>query len=72
MLTKSSIFVSILQRLGMLGRLEKRRGLAVTSACVDTFFDVYLKGAPSNELGNLPTLYPEVKPGITDAFPPGD
>jgi predicted dienelactone hydrolase len=72
MLTKSSIFVSILQRLGMFGRLEKRRGLAVTSACVDTFFDVYLKGAPSNELGNLPTLYPEVKPGITDAFPPGD
>ena len=72
MLTKSSIFVSILQRLGMFGRLEKRRGLAVTSACVDTFFDVYLKGAPSNELGKLPTLYPEVKPGMADTFPPGD
>jgi predicted dienelactone hydrolase len=72
MLTKSSIFVSILQRLGVFGRLEKRRGLAVTSACVHTFFDVYLKGAPSHELGKLPTLYPEVKPGIADAFPPGD
>jgi predicted dienelactone hydrolase len=71
MLTKSSIVVSILQRLGMFGALEKRRGLAVTGACVHTFFDVYLKGAPSKELGNLPTLYPEVKPGIADAFPRG-
>jgi predicted dienelactone hydrolase len=69
MLTKSSIFVSILQRLGMFGPLEKRCGLAVTSACIYTFFDVYLKGAPPNELGNLPALYPEVKPGIAEAFP---
>jgi dienelactone hydrolase len=72
MLTKSSIFISILQKLGMFGRLEKHRGLLITSACVHTFFDVYLKGAPSNELGSLPALYPEVKPGIADAFPPGD
>jgi len=69
MLTKSSIFVSIFQRLGMFGRLEKRRGLAVTSACVHTFFDVYLRGAPSNQLGRLPALYPEVKTGIAEAFP---
>jgi len=69
MLTKSPMFVSILQRLGMFGRLEKRRGLAVASACVHTFFDVYLKGAPSNELGRLPALYPEVKTGIAEAFP---
>jgi len=69
MLTKSAIFVSILQELGMFGRLEKRRGLVVTSACVHTFFDVYLKGGPSYELSNLPALYPEVKPGIAEAFP---
>jgi hypothetical protein len=69
MLTKSPVFVSILQKLGMFGPLEKRRGLAVTSACVHTFFDVYLKGGPSNELGNLPAHYPEVKPGIAEAFP---
>jgi predicted dienelactone hydrolase len=72
MLTKSSIFVSILQRLGMFGRLEKRRGFAVTSACVHTFFDVYLKGAPSNQLDRLPALYPEVKPGILEAFSRSD
>jgi len=69
MLTKNPMFVSILQRLGMFGRLEKRRGLAVTSACVHTFFDVYLKGASSNELSRLPAFYPEVKAGIADAFP---
>jgi dienelactone hydrolase len=69
MLTKSSIFVSILQRLGMFGRLDKRRGLEVTSACVHTFFDVYLKGIPPNELDRLPTLYPEVQTGIAEAFP---
>jgi hypothetical protein len=69
MLTMSPVFVSILQKLGMFGPLEKRRGLAVTSACVHTFFDVHLKGGPSNELGNLSAHYPEVKPGIAEAFP---
>ena len=69
MLTKSPIFVWMLQRLGLFGRLEKRRGLAVTSACVHTFFDVYLKGAPPNQMGRLAELYPEVKPGIAAAFP---
>lgn len=69
MLTKSAIFISILQKLGILGRLEKRRGLAISSACVRTFFDVYLKGAPPNQLGRLPALYPEVKTGIEEALP---
>jgi hypothetical protein len=70
MLTKSSIFLAILRRFGVLGPLEKRRGLAIASACVHTFFDVYLKGAPAGQLSSLPGLYPEVRAGIIKAFPP--
>jgi hypothetical protein len=33
------------------------------------FFDVYPKGAPAEELKSLPGLYPELKSGITTAFP---
>jgi hypothetical protein len=36
---------------------------------VHTFFDVYLKGAPVEEMNRLPDLYPELKIGITTAFP---
>jgi predicted dienelactone hydrolase len=71
MFTKSSIFLGTLRRLGVLGPLEKRRGLAITSACVHTFFDVYLKGAPADSLNRLPGDFPEVKAGILPAFPPG-
>jgi predicted dienelactone hydrolase len=69
MFTKSPIFMAFLRRLGVLGPLEKRRGLAITGACVHTFFDVYLKGALAGELDSLPALYPELKMGITKAFP---
>jgi len=69
MFTKSPIFMAFLRRLGVLGPLEKRRGLAITGACVHTFFDVYLKGAPTDELKGLPALYSELKMGITKAFP---
>ena len=31
--------------------------------------DVYLKGAPPEEMNSLPGLYPELKIGITTAFP---
>ena len=69
MFTKSPILMFFLRRAGVMGSLEKRRGLAITSACVHTFFDVYLKGAPADEMNSLPTLYPELKMGITTAFP---
>jgi len=63
------VLMMFLRGLGVLGPLEKRRGLAITGACVHTFFDVYLKGAPADELNNLPALYPELNMGITRAFP---
>ncbi len=69
MFTKSPILMFFLRRAGVMGSLEKRRGLAITSACVLTFFDVYLKGAPAEEMNSLPSLYPELKTGITTAFP---
>jgi hypothetical protein len=34
-----------------------------------SFFDVYLKGAPTEEMNRLPSLYRELKLGITPAFP---
>jgi dienelactone hydrolase len=69
MFTKSPILMFFLRRAGVMGSLEKRRGLAITSACVHTFFDVYLKGAPADEMNSLPALYPELKMGITTALP---
>jgi hypothetical protein len=69
MFTKSPILMFFLRRAGVMGPLEKRRGLAITGACVHTFFDVYLKGAPADEMSSLPALYPELKMGITTAFP---
>jgi predicted dienelactone hydrolase len=69
MFTKSPILMFFLRRAGVMGSLEKRRGLAITGACVYTFFDVYLKGAPAEEMNSLPSLYPELKMGITPAFP---
>jgi predicted dienelactone hydrolase len=71
MFTKSPIFLALLRGLGVLGPLEKRRGLAIAYTCVHTFFDVYLKGAPSGQLKSLPALYPEVKAGTGKAFPHG-
>jgi predicted dienelactone hydrolase len=69
MLTKSPILMFFLRRAGLMGSLDKRRGLAITSACVHTFFDVYLKGAPAEEMNSLPAQYPELKMGIGAAFP---
>ncbi|MBV8809201.1 MAG: hypothetical protein JO033_11050 [Acidobacteriaceae bacterium] len=40
-------------------RLDGRRQLALTAHYIDTFFDVYLKGAPASELEGQPT-YPEI------------
>lgn len=71
MLTRSSIFMALLRKGGVVGPLEKYRGLAITSDCVHTFFDVYLKGIPPEQLNNLPARYPQVKTGIDKAFPQG-
>jgi predicted dienelactone hydrolase len=69
MFTKSPILMFFLRKAGVMGSLERRRGLAITGACVHTFFDVYLKGAPAEQLDSLPGLYPELKIGITTAIP---
>jgi hypothetical protein len=41
--------------------LETRRGLAITTACLHTFFDVYLKNEPADRLDDLRQSYPEVQ-----------
>jgi len=71
MFTKSPIFIAILRGLGVLGPMEKHRGIAIAGACVHTFLDVYLKGAPAGQLNGLPAQYPEVRVGIMNAFPHG-
>jgi dienelactone hydrolase len=43
------------------GKLEPRRGLAITASYVHTFFDIYLKGEPLTLLKNVSAQYPEVE-----------
>jgi predicted dienelactone hydrolase len=69
MFTKSPVMITALQTAGVMGPLEKRRGFVVADACVHTFFDVYLKGAPTDELSALPSRYPEVQADFRKAFP---
>jgi dienelactone hydrolase len=66
MVTKSSYFVRafLLVRRGP----SALRGLAITRAYVDTFFDVYLKGAPVDELAKIRQSFPEVQ--TFDGLPP--
>src|SRR5205814_510443 len=58
-LLKSHYIVRVLQLLT--GGLDVRRGLAITTACVRTFFDVYLKNEPAGLLDKLPQSYPEIQ-----------
>jgi len=60
MLLKSHYIISLLRLFGF-GRLEGRRGLAMTADYVRTFFDVYLKDAPAASLNKPSQLYPEVQ-----------
>jgi hypothetical protein len=69
MFVKSPVLIFFLRRIGVVGALDKRRGIAIASACLHTFFDVYLKGAPAKEMNNLPSLHPELKLGIKPSFP---
>jgi hypothetical protein len=43
------------------GGLDGRRGLAITTAYVHMFFDVYLKSAPANRLDSLRQAFPDVQ-----------
>ena len=61
MLLKSRFMIGMLRRLGF-GSLEGRRGLAITTQYVHTFFDVYLKDAPVSQLASQ--QYPEVQFGF--------
>jgi predicted dienelactone hydrolase len=47
---------------GAVGPVGERRGLAITSTYLRTFFDVHLKGAPATLLKTLPYLHPEISP----------
>jgi hypothetical protein len=58
-LLKSNYIVRTLQL--MTRGLEVRRGLAITTECVHTFFDVYLKNAPPSLLEGLPRSNPEIQ-----------
>jgi hypothetical protein len=58
-LLKSGYIVRALQL--MTRGLEVRRGLAITTECVHTFFDVYLKNAPPSLLESLPRSNPEIQ-----------
>ncbi|HEY3619740.1 MAG TPA: hypothetical protein VGK96_23270, partial [Candidatus Sulfotelmatobacter sp.] len=58
---KSRLVVSVLMAARVFGRLEPRRGLAITTDYVHTFFDVYLKGASSSQLAGLAEKYAEVQ-----------
>jgi predicted dienelactone hydrolase len=60
MLLKSHYVIGMMRKLG-LGSLEGRRGLAITTDYVHTFFDVYLNGASVSQLTTQ--RYPEVQVG---------
>jgi hypothetical protein len=53
MFTKSAVMIEALQTVGVIGPLDKRRGIGIAEACVQTFFDVRLKDAPASDLISL-------------------
>jgi len=59
-LLKSELLMRVLSSVAGFGKLDPHRGLAVTATYVHTFFDVYLKGAPSTLLTSVSSQYPEV------------
>jgi dienelactone hydrolase len=60
MLVKNQVAIGLMQGLGI-SKLEGRRGLAITSEYVHTFFDVYLKGEAAGMLDEIAKKYPEVE-----------
>jgi len=59
-LLKSRVVRWTLRRFGMLD-IDGRRQLAVTTYCVHSFFDAYLKGASVSRLNLSSPLYPEIQ-----------
>ena len=59
-LLKSHIVLGTLRRLGILG-IDGQRQLAVTTYCVHSFFDAYLKGTNLPQLKISSPLYPEIQ-----------
>ncbi|HUL72755.1 MAG TPA: hypothetical protein VLT86_06610 [Vicinamibacterales bacterium] len=59
-LLKSHIVLGMLRTFGVVG-IDGRRQLAVTSYCVRTFFDRYLKSAGNGPLDLASPLYPELR-----------
>jgi predicted dienelactone hydrolase len=60
-LLKSHYLMRVFAWVSGLGKLEARRGLAITTTYVHTFFDIHLKGAPSSLLTSVCAQYPEVQ-----------
>jgi predicted dienelactone hydrolase len=59
-LLKSHLLRTVLRAFGKLG-IDGRRQLAVTSYCIHSFFDVYLKGTSPPPLNISSPLYPEIQ-----------
>jgi predicted dienelactone hydrolase len=59
-LLKSHYIVGVIQFLT--GGLEVRRGLAITTSVVHTFFDIHLKNASAHAMDDLRQSYPEIQP----------
>jgi hypothetical protein len=59
-LLKSRIVLGVLRLFGKLG-IDGRRKLTVTTYCVHSFFDAYLKGPGVSGLNISSPLYPEIK-----------
>ena len=59
-LLKSNIVLGFLRRLGIIGS-DGRRQLAVTTYCVHSFFDAYLKSPGVWQLKISSPLYPEIQ-----------
>lgn len=62
-LLNSHIATRILSSIIGFGRLDGRRGLAISADYVQTFFDVYLNGAPASSLADMAKKYSEVQVG---------
>jgi hypothetical protein len=46
---------------GATGKIDARRGLKASAACIGAFFDVHLKGADPALMNRLPAHYPELR-----------
>jgi predicted dienelactone hydrolase len=59
-LLKSSVLRGVLRMTGRLG-IDARRQLAITSYCLHSFFDAYLKGTGRSQLKIPAALFPEIQ-----------